>query len=185
LPVSAWASRTLTAAPAGRLSGGGVAPGPERDGGIRASDRDRELAVQLLRDAHAEGRLDLGEFMGRTSAAYTAKTWGELAGLTADLPPDQRFAPAVTGEGARPEPRQARNGPPHHPFAALWPVAVIWLAIAATAHVAAAIPLILLAVFVLGAACWRAPLADQPRATTPAARRHASNGWPVTPRSPR
>jgi hypothetical protein len=182
-PVSAWASRTLTAAPAGHLSGG-TAAGPERDGGIRASDRDRERAVQVLRDAHAEGRLDLGEFMERTSAAYAARTWGELAGLTTDLPPDQRFAPAATGAGSCPELMQARNRP-QHPFAVLWPVAIIWLAIAAAAHVAAAIPLILLAIFVLCAACWRVPPADQLRATTRTARLHAASGRAAAPRSPR
>jgi hypothetical protein len=112
--------------------------------------------VQLLRDAHAEGRLDLDEFMERTGAAYSAKTWGELDGLTADLPPGQRFAPAAIGEGSSRELMHARNGP-LHPFAVLWPVAIIWLAIAAAAHVAAAIPLVLLAVFVLRAACWRVP----------------------------
>lgn len=141
-------------APAGLLPGG-ASPGPGQDTAIRASDRDRERAVQLLRDAHAEGRLDLDELTERTGAAYSAKVWGELAGLTADLPVDQRFVPVQIGDDP-PEFTQARYWPPH-PFAALWPVAVIWLAIAAAAHVAAAIPLILLAAFMLCATCWPGP----------------------------
>lgn len=56
------------------------------DRNIRASDMDREGVVTILRDAHAEGRLTLEEFDERTSAAYAAKTWGELADLTTDLP---------------------------------------------------------------------------------------------------
>jgi hypothetical protein len=115
----------------------------------------------LLRDAHAEGRLDLDELTERTGAAYSAKVWDELAELTADLPPEQRFVPAGIGDGRR-EFTQPRYGSPH-PFAALWPVAIIWLALAAAAHVAAAIPLIVLAVFVLRAACWRVPPESRPR----------------------
>src|SRR5215470_13639609 len=56
------------------------------DDAMRASDRDRELAVEVLRDAYAVGRIDLEEFHDRTDGAYSAKTWGELRGLTADLP---------------------------------------------------------------------------------------------------
>jgi len=47
---------------------------------------DREAVVAVLRDAYVAGRLTLGEFDERTSAAYAGKTWGELRGLTADLP---------------------------------------------------------------------------------------------------
>jgi hypothetical protein len=140
-------------APAGLLPGG-ASPGSGQDTAIRASDRDREGAVQVLRDAHAEGRLDLDEFTERTGAAYSAKTWGELAGLTADLPAEQRFVPVQIDDP--PDPAQACYWPPH-PFAALWPIAVIWLAIAAAAHVAAAIPLVLLAAVMLRVTCWRGP----------------------------
>ena len=54
--------------------------------GIRASHRDREAVVAVLRDAFIAGRLALDEFDERTSAAYAGKTWGELQVLTADLP---------------------------------------------------------------------------------------------------
>lgn len=52
----------------------------------RASDSDREIVVERLRTAAEEGRLDLAEFEERMAAAYTSKTYGELAPLTADLP---------------------------------------------------------------------------------------------------
>ena len=46
------------------------------DGTMRASDHDRESAVEVLRDAYTAGRLNLDEFDERTTAAYAAKTWG-------------------------------------------------------------------------------------------------------------
>ena len=53
---------------------------------LRASDADRERVAELLRDAYAEGRLDAEEHAERIGAAYGAKTLGELAPLTRDLP---------------------------------------------------------------------------------------------------
>ncbi|MHC5261335.1 DUF1707 SHOCT-like domain-containing protein [Streptomyces sp. UC4497] len=53
---------------------------------LRASDADRELVAERLRDALAEGRLDMEEFGERLDAAYQARTYGELAPLTKDLP---------------------------------------------------------------------------------------------------
>ena len=53
---------------------------------LRASDMEREAAVERLRVASVEGRLTLGELTTRTEAAYTAQTRGELARVTADLP---------------------------------------------------------------------------------------------------
>jgi DUF1707 SHOCT-like domain/Cell wall-active antibiotics response LiaF, C-terminal len=53
---------------------------------VRASDREREAAVERLRSASVEGRLNLEELTNRTEAAYSAQTRGELARVTADLP---------------------------------------------------------------------------------------------------
>lgn len=58
---------------------------------MRASDDDRERTVDVLRDAYGEGRLTLDEFDERTSAAYAARTWGELRTLTEDLPVQPAF----------------------------------------------------------------------------------------------
>ncbi|MCX3060120.1 DUF1707 SHOCT-like domain-containing protein [Streptomyces beihaiensis] len=53
---------------------------------LRASDADRERVAERLREAVAEGRLDMEEFDERLEAAYKARTYGELAPLTRDLP---------------------------------------------------------------------------------------------------
>ncbi|MFJ4004112.1 DUF1707 domain-containing protein [Streptomyces sp. NPDC090023] len=59
-------------------------PGPVPD--LRASDADRERVAEILRDGLAEGRLDMAEFEERLESAYQARTYGELAPLTRDLP---------------------------------------------------------------------------------------------------
>ncbi|MGH8835508.1 MAG: DUF1707 SHOCT-like domain-containing protein, partial [Actinomycetes bacterium] len=46
---------------------------------VRASDLEREAAVERLRAASVEGRLTLAELTSRTETAYTARTRGELA----------------------------------------------------------------------------------------------------------
>jgi Domain of unknown function (DUF1707) len=56
------------------------------DDPIRASDADRDVVVDVLREAFSEGRLTLDEFDERMSDAYASRTWGELRELTADLP---------------------------------------------------------------------------------------------------
>src|ERR1700759_4481012 len=53
---------------------------------IRASDADREVVVDTLREAYMAGRLTHDEFDERMSAAYASRTWGDLRGLTTDLP---------------------------------------------------------------------------------------------------
>lgn len=63
--------------------------------GMRASDSEREATVERLRTASAEGRLSLEELVGRTEAAYSATTRGELARVTTDLP-EQDSPPSAT-----------------------------------------------------------------------------------------
>jgi hypothetical protein len=53
---------------------------------LRASDTDREQLVDVLKSAFSEGRLTQDEYTTRMEQAYTAKTYGELRGLVADLP---------------------------------------------------------------------------------------------------
>ena len=55
-------------------------------GSVRASDADRERAVDVLKAAFAEGRLTGEEHVARVQRAYTAHTYAELAALSADLP---------------------------------------------------------------------------------------------------
>jgi DUF1707 SHOCT-like domain len=52
---------------------------------MRASDHDRDRAVNMLRDAYADGQLGREEFDIRSTAALTATTGGELHDLTVDL----------------------------------------------------------------------------------------------------
>jgi uncharacterized protein DUF1707 len=53
---------------------------------MRVSDREREAVVDQLREHAAEGRLGADELDERLTAAYAARTRGDLAELTRDLP---------------------------------------------------------------------------------------------------
>lgn len=63
---------------------------------LRASDADRERVAGILRDALAEGRLDMEEFEERLDATYRARTYGELAPITRDLPAEGVTVPSVS-----------------------------------------------------------------------------------------
>jgi Domain of unknown function (DUF1707) len=63
-----------------------VADGTATRPGVLASDADRETIAGRLSSAFAEGRLTASEHAERIRATYEARTMGELAGLTADLP---------------------------------------------------------------------------------------------------
>jgi len=65
-----------------RGSGDERLPAPE----LRASREDRDRAVELLRMAAGDGRLSADELDQRLEAALSARTYGELAVLTRDLP---------------------------------------------------------------------------------------------------
>ena len=53
---------------------------------LRASDADRELIAERLRQAATEGRLNADELDERLGAALSARTYGELDAVVADLP---------------------------------------------------------------------------------------------------
>lgn len=53
---------------------------------IRASDSERDAAVERLQIAFAEGRIDDEEFDQRMRSALVARTRADLDGLLADLP---------------------------------------------------------------------------------------------------
>ncbi len=57
---------------------------PGRD--VRIGTSEREQAVELLAEHLAAGRLEVVEFEERVSAAYAARTAGQLAALFRDLP---------------------------------------------------------------------------------------------------
>lgn len=53
---------------------------------VRAGDDDREAALRRLRVATVEGRLTVDELAERAGLAHAARTLGELAAVTHDLP---------------------------------------------------------------------------------------------------
>lgn len=61
-------------------------PAPGGMAGMRASNADRERAVDVLKAAFAEGRLTKQEYEQRVEWAYQAYTYGDLGRLVADLP---------------------------------------------------------------------------------------------------
>ena len=65
-----------------------------RAGGLRASDADRERAVEALRDHFVAGRLSDDELADRTASAYGAKTLAELENVILDLPSEESALPA-------------------------------------------------------------------------------------------
>ena len=58
-------------------------------GQIRASDAEREAAVDALRHHYAAGRLEADELEERIERAYDAKTRADIEGLFLDLPSDR------------------------------------------------------------------------------------------------
>jgi hypothetical protein len=72
---------------------------------IRASDEDRERVVQVLQRHTAAGRLTLDEFAERVDVAHCARTLGDLAVVTRDLPAE----PAGAATGADPDGRGRRE----------------------------------------------------------------------------
>lgn len=73
---------------------------------VRASDADRDRVAEALRHAAGEGRITVDELDERIDRTFAARTHGELAELTADLPETVHAAttpalPVRPGEGGR------------------------------------------------------------------------------------
>jgi Domain of unknown function (DUF1707)/Domain of unknown function (DUF4190) len=90
----------MTAEPGHGVPAGG-------SGKTRASDADRERAVDTLSAAFAEGRLTKEEHSTRVQRAYGSQTYAELAALSADLPagPPGPLPPPVASSAAVAVPR--------------------------------------------------------------------------------
>jgi putative transcriptional regulator len=58
--------------------------------GLRASDADREQAVEVLKAAFVEDRLAKTEFEAQVGRALTSRTYGELAAVSALIPTPSR-----------------------------------------------------------------------------------------------
>ena len=64
----------------------GVLPAKEGRGGLRASDADRDQAIEELKAAFVQGQLAKTEFEAHVGRALASRTYGELAAVTAGIP---------------------------------------------------------------------------------------------------
>ena len=55
-------------------------------GGLRASDADREQAIDVLKAAFVQDRLARAEFEARVGQALASRTYAELAAATSGIP---------------------------------------------------------------------------------------------------
>ncbi len=81
---------------------------------LRASDADREQAAEQLRHAAGEGRIVSEELEERLELVFSARTYGELDAVVADLP-------------GTPVRRRERSRTPALPHPAVMVVAVVFL----------------------------------------------------------
>jgi uncharacterized membrane protein len=80
-----------------------VTTGPEdhrraaaaRRGQLKASQADREDAIDALKAAFVAGRLTEDEFSARIGQAFASRTHADLAAITADIPAGPAAAPPV------------------------------------------------------------------------------------------
>jgi Domain of unknown function (DUF1707) len=85
--------------PVGR--GDGDLPPADR---LRASHEDRDRVIEMLRVAAGDGRLTPDELDERVEIAFSARTYGELAALTSDLPATgQAITPLIPTAPALPK----------------------------------------------------------------------------------
>ena len=97
-------------------------PAASRDR-LRAGHADREQVIEALKTAFVDGRLTKIELVARTGRALAARTYADLAALTADIPaepPAAAVVPVAAGPaGARlPARRSAGRWPRRPPYRA-------------------------------------------------------------------
>jgi len=78
---------------------------PAGRGQLRAAHADREHVIDLLKAAFVDGRLTKDELGTRAGQALTARTYAELAALTADIPAGPPAARRLR------QPARSQNGP--------------------------------------------------------------------------
>jgi len=87
--------------------GDGTASAARGHGRQRASHADREQVIEVLKTAFVQDRLTIDELDARAGRAFTARTYAELAALTADIPAEAattappRLSARPTGKRAR------------------------------------------------------------------------------------
>ncbi len=77
-------------------------------GRLRASHADRNRVVDVLKAAFIEGRLTQEELDARLGQTLAARTYAELAALTADIPPGTKLAPRPRPDRAPAPPQSTR-----------------------------------------------------------------------------
>jgi hypothetical protein len=77
---------------------------PDQRPELRISDTDRDRAAEVLREAHAHGRITVDELDERLTSVYAAKTEADLVPVTRDLPATPASRPAAM------EPARGRIG---------------------------------------------------------------------------
>jgi Domain of unknown function (DUF1707)/Domain of unknown function (DUF4190) len=68
---------------------------------LRVSSAERDRAIDVLKAGYAEGRLTKEEYESRADQALAARTVGDLARVTADLPGGHLAQPAWPGAPSR------------------------------------------------------------------------------------
>ena len=77
---------------------------------MRASHADRDQAINRLKAAFVQGRLTKDELVTRAAQAFSARTYADLAALTADLPAEPAEPAAAPSQPVPARPRR-----PVHP----------------------------------------------------------------------
>jgi hypothetical protein len=96
------------------------------DDRIRVSDADREHVTDRLREHFAQGRLSSEELDERITATLSAKTYGDLRRVMADLPEPGLVAPQPSWQMAAARPRIVmRRGPRLFPLAFIALIAAV------------------------------------------------------------
>jgi hypothetical protein len=80
---------------------------PDQQPELRIADTDRDRAAEVLREAHAHGRITVDELDERLTSVYSAKTFGDLVPATRDLPAAGQAATPSTASAA---PARSRIG---------------------------------------------------------------------------
>ena len=94
----------------------------EPDESLRVSDAERDVTLRTLGDHAAVGRLTLDELEERSGRALVAKTRGELAALTHDLPAGGAQASGSAAASTQ-GPQDARGDGPKRPVR--WMVSIM------------------------------------------------------------
>ncbi len=85
--------------------------GTDEAGRLRASHADRERAIEALKVAFVQGRLDRHEFDARVGKVFASRTYLELTAVTADIPPAAAPARPLPAERLPAERLPARRPP--------------------------------------------------------------------------